>query len=385
MSEEIKALTTEVEHFLAKTNEEVEAHGSLGRKNSEGLKALEDKVAEQTEAMADMEQKLASADKRVADHKAASMSLGQSVVAHDKFTDFQNNGARTTFEVQANTVGSDAASGTSLTSVGTAADRLPGVFAAFQPVNVLDVISKGVTSSNLVEFAQESGTNTNNAAAAAEAGALGESVMNFALKQTPVQMIGTFVKISRQCRDDAPQLASFIDNRLAYYVNRKLENEIINGDGSSPNLEGILTSGGSTTMSAGTGGVIDDLRDMLQTLQTNGFNASAFFLNPVDLATIDKTTASATDGTYIAADPRANNLPVLWGVPIVTSDQVASGTGIVGDWAAASALHVRQGTVVEMFEQDGTNVQSNLITVRASVRAAYCTYNTLGVIQSTLA
>ena len=382
MSEEIKALTTEVEHFLAKTNEEVEAHGSLGRKNSEGLKALEDKVAEQTEAMADMEQKLASADKRVADHKAASMSLGQSVVAHDKFADFQNSGSRTTFEVQANTVGSDSASGTSLTSVGTAADRLPGVFAAFQPVNVLDVISKGVTSSNLVEFAQESGTNTNNAAAAAEAGALGESVMNFALKQTPVQMIGTFVKISRQCRDDAPQLASFIDNRLAYYVNRKLENQIINGDGTSPNLEGILSSG-STDMTDGSGGMIDDLRDMLQTLQTNGFNASAFFLNPADLATIDKTKETA--GAYIAADPRANNLPVLWGVPIVTSDQVAAGKGIVGDWAAASALHVRQGTVVEMFEQDGTNVQSNLITVRASVRAAYCTYNTLGVIRSDLA
>ncbi len=382
MSEEIKALTTEVEHFLAKTNEEVEAHGSLGRKNSEGLKALEDKVAEQTEAMADMEQKLASADKRVADHKAASMSLGQSVVAHDKFADFQNSGSRTTFEVQANTVGSDSASGTSLTSVGTAADRLPGVFAAFQPVSVLDVISKGVTSSNLVEFAQESGTNTNNAAAAAEAGALGESVMNFALKQTPVQMIGTFVKISRQCRDDAPQLASFIDNRLAYYVNRKLENQIINGDGSSPNLEGILASG-STDMTDGAGGIIDDLRDMLQTLQTNGFNASAFFLNPADLATIDKTKDTA--GAYIAADPRANNLPVIWGVPVVTSDQVAAGKGIVGDWAAASALHVRQGTVVEMFEQDGTNVQSNLITVRASVRAAYCTYNTLGVIRSDLA
>lgn len=382
MSEEIKALTTEVEHFLAKTNEEVEAHGSLGRKNSEGLKALEDKVAEQTEAMADMEQKLASADKRVADHKAASMSLGQSVVAHDKFADFQNSGSRTTFEVQANTVGSDSASGTSLTSVGTAADRLPGVFAAFQPVNVLDVISKGVTSSNLVEFAQESGTNTNNAAAAAEAGALGESVMNFALKQTPVQMIGTFVKISRQCRDDAPQLASFIDNRLAYYVNRKLENQIINGDGSSPNLEGILASG-STDMTDGSGGIINDLRDMLQTLQTNGFNASAFFLNPADLATIDKSVDSA--GAYIAADPRANNLPVIWGVPVVTSDQVQSGKGIVGDWAAASALHVRQGTVVEMFEQDGTNVQSNLITVRASVRAAYCTYNTLGVIRSDIA
>ena len=234
----------------------------------------------------------------------------------------------------------------------------------------------------MVEFAQESGTNTNNAAAAAEAGALGESVMNFALKQTPVQMIGTFVKISRQCRDDAPQLASFIDNRLAYYVNRKLENQIINGDGTSPNLEGILSSG-STDMTDGSGGMIDDLRDMLQTLQTNGFNASAFFLNPADLATIDKTKETA--GAYIAADPRANNLPVLWGVPIVTSDQVAAGKGIVGDWAAASALHVRQGTVVEMFEQDGTNVQSNLITVRASVRAAYCTYNTLGVIRSDLA
>ena len=72
-------------------------------------------------------------------------------------------------------------------------------------------------------------------------------------------------------------------------------------------------------------------------------------------------------------------------MPVVVSDQVPLNTGIVGDWAAASALHMREGAVVEMFEQDGTNVQSNLITVRASVRAAYCTYNAGGVIETSFA
>lgn len=384
MSEEIKALTTEVEHFIAKTNEEVEAHGSIGRKNSEGLKALEDKVAAQNEAMADMEQKLASADKRVAEAKAASMSLGQSVVAHERFAEFQARGGRANFEVQANTVGSDSASGTALTSVGTGADRLGGVFAAFKPLNVLDVITKGVTSSNLVEFAQES-SSTNAAAGKDEAAALDESTLNFTLAQEPVQLIGTFVKISRQCRDDAPQLASFVDSRLTYFVNRKLEDQVINGNNTSPNLHGILSTGGSTNMSAGAGNIIDDCRDMLTQLQINGFNASAFFLNPTNLASIDKAQAGGSDATYIAADPRANNAPVLWGVPVVVSDQVPLNTGIVGDWAAASALHMREGAVVEMFEQDGTNVQSNLITVRASVRAAYCTYNAGGVIETSFA
>ena len=39
MSKEIEALSGEITSFIAKTNEEVSAHGKMGAKNSESLNA----------------------------------------------------------------------------------------------------------------------------------------------------------------------------------------------------------------------------------------------------------------------------------------------------------------------------------------------------------
>ena len=95
-------------------------------------------------------------------------------------------------------------------------------------------------------------------------------------------------------------------------------------------------------------------------------------MNPADIQRID--LRADTTGVFIGSDPRAFNLPVAWGVPIVASDLVPANTAIAGDWATASSLFMRDNTTVEVFEQDEANVQSNLVTVRAQVRRAYATF-----------
>ena len=375
MSKEIEVLSVQIKSFIDKTNEEVSAHGKIGAKNSESLKALEAKVEEVNASLLEAEQRSASSREAAIEAAHARSSVGAQVVNSEGFKAYQAGAKSTLIDVQGNTIVSAPADNSDLTSAEVPSQRLPGAYGAdFIRYGILDAISMGSTASNLIEYAQET-TSTNGAVATAENSALSQSAIEFTLKQAPVQLIGTFLKVSKQTRDDAPAMMSFIDNRLSYFTRRALENSVINGNGTSPNLSGILNAGNFTaqTFDATTNDdYLGRLRIMLTTLQQAGYTATAFFMNPADIQRID--LQADTTGVFIGSDPRAFNLPVAWGVPIVASDLVPANTAIAGDWATASSLFMRDNTTVEVFEQDEANVQSNLVTVRAQVRGAYATF-----------
>ncbi|GAG02504.1 unnamed protein product, partial [marine sediment metagenome] len=60
---------------------------------------------------------------------------------------------------------------------------------------------------------------------------------------------------------------------------------------------------------------------------------------------------------------------LLWGLPVIMSNNVPAGT-LICKSVDADMFADRQSTVIEMFEQDDTNVQSNLVTVRGEARGA---------------
>jgi len=69
---------------------------------------------------------------------------------------------------------------------------------------------------------------------------------------------------------------------------------------------------------------------------------------------------------------------MISGLQVIPNNKVPQGKFIIVD-SAAMTLLVRSGATVEMFEQDDTNVQSNLVTVRAELRAALCVFTPAGV------
>ena len=91
-------------------------------------------------------------------------------------------------------------------------------------------------------------------------------------------------------------------------------------------------------------------------------------MNPLDWA--DLTLAKKTDGSYLLANPASTTQEVIWGVPVVLSASVDTGKFMVGDFFAAATIYTHSGTVIEIFEQDGDNVQKNLLTIRAECRKA---------------
>jgi HK97 family phage major capsid protein len=82
-------------------------------------------------------------------------------------------------------------------------------------------------------------------------GAKPESALTFQEVTFPVQTIAHWIPITRRTLEDTPFMETYINGRLLDGLMRREDNEIINGDGVSPNLTGLLNTSGIQVLDAG--------------------------------------------------------------------------------------------------------------------------------------
>lgn len=93
--------------------------------------------------------------------------------------------------------------------------------------------------SNAVEYPAQTGR-TNNAATVAEGTVKPESGLAFELRTLPTQVIAHWIPASRQVLEDSPQLRDIIDGELRYGLAYVEEGQLLYGDGSGSNLDGMV-------------------------------------------------------------------------------------------------------------------------------------------------
>lgn len=252
----------------------------------------------------------------------------------------------------------------------TPPDRQPGVIpGAFRQLKLRDVVPVGQTSLNVIETTRELAF-TNNAAETAEGASKPETDVTFELVTTNIRTIAHWLKMSKQIIADAPTIASYVDLRLAFGVERRIDSQIVNGDATGQNLSGITKSGNFTAFSPVSGETqIDTLARAIAAIQSSEYDPTAILLNPQDFWAIRRIKGQ-NEGKYVYGDPNGVGQFTLWGYPVVTSNAVPQYKFIVADFAQAYFYWNRQGTVVQMFEQDSDNVTKNLVTLRGEARGA---------------
>src|SRR5690606_35377269 len=95
------------------------------------------------------------------------------------------------------------------------------------------------TTSGSVEYPKETGF-TNNARPVTERTTKPKSELTFNMYTAPVRTIAHIFKISREMLDDVPALAAYVGRRGTYGLQLAEENQILNGNGTGQNLNGIL-------------------------------------------------------------------------------------------------------------------------------------------------
>ncbi|HEX5164237.1 MAG TPA: phage major capsid protein [Thermomicrobiales bacterium] len=271
-------------------------------------------------------------------------------------------------------------------------DRLPGYQEILQrQLTLLDLIPTTQTTSNMIEYVKEK-TFTNNAAEVAEAtattgttGTKPESVLNFELATSPVQTIAHWIPVTNQMLSDAPQIRGIIDNRLVYGLNQRLETEILNGDGNTPNLAGILGSGIQTLGLAagatygGQANVVDAAYAAMVQVQVTGLaNPNAFVFDPVDWAAVrlmreSAVTGNVNPGSYLYGPPSVSGPMTLWGRPVVEAIGMVDNTMLVGDFQLGCMLFDREQSTIRVGLINDQFIR-NMQTILAEMRAAFVVF-----------
>jgi len=127
---------------------------------------------------------------------------------------------------------------------------LPGVVPTlFRRLTVADLLPQGTTSSPQIIYVQETGV-TNAAATVAEGGLKPQSDVTTAQVTEVVRKIATSAKISDEMVNDIGYIQSYVNGRLVLFVKLAEEDQLLNGNGTAPNLRGILNRTGLTAAHA---------------------------------------------------------------------------------------------------------------------------------------
>lgn len=367
MNAEVKALVdlefgkldTKVTELNNAIKEEIASFGSMGEKNTQALDTLNKTVEETVARVLELEQGSGSEGGA----GEAIKSVGEQFVESDSFGSFvAGNATKATLEITNNTItGSD-------TTV--APDRRGGVVpGATRRLRVEQAMPGLDTTSNAIEYVKENVFTNNADAQNGEGSELPETSITFSLVNDPVATIGHWLKVSKQMMSDAPALAAYINGRLGYGVDLKVDTALIRGDGAAGDLSGLTAAGNFTTFTpTASDSALVSVRKAITQLEVAEYFPNAVMLNPAQVEELDLTAATTEE--FIAANPRMAIQPMVWGLPIISSNAVVAGQFVIGAFDLACMVHRRQGTIVEMSESDDDNFTKNLVTVKASRRLA---------------
>jgi HK97 family phage major capsid protein len=381
----IKRLDDKIDAKLKEYEEQREKDGAILKSTADALKSLTDQHKALSDALTELAQKGVKAESQ-----PAMKSIGTEFIESDAFKSFKDGGTTKARVEIKNTILGESGSPQNPDDTLVGADRLPGIVGgAFRSLRLLDVIPVGTTGSNSIEYTREASW-TNDAAETKEGAAKPESDLTFELVNVPVRTIAHFIKVSKQVMDDAPALGSYIDRRLRHGVQNRLQTQIVNGNGTSPNISGILDAGNYTSLSAATGDNKFDFANKAKYKVVEAeYEPTVYLINPQDWGAMERLKRGTGDEGYVGGDGGVisylqNGLqPTLWGLPVIASNAVPQGT-LICLASDAVMMWQRQGVVVEVFEQDGDNVQKNLLTVRAEMRGAFSVFRPAAVVAGTL-
>ena len=144
----------------------------------------------------------------------------------------------------------------------------------FGRLGIADLVTRIPVGSDLVEWIRITGV-TNNAAIVAEASATGdtsgtkpESAMAFERVSTPIEVVAHWIPATTRILSDARQLRGYIDAFLRRGLERALDVQIVQGDGTGDNFDGILNQAGILTQAFDTNLLITT-RKAITNIQVN--------------------------------------------------------------------------------------------------------------------
>lgn len=282
------------------------------------------------------------------------------------------------------------------TDQGVVVPDVRGIFPpALQPLTLLDLIPTGTTDSNIIQYVQVSAL-PGYAAETAELAVKPAEGLAFVDATAPVRTIAGYQKLARQALDDMAGLATLINTLIPWDVRRRLQNQMLYGDGTGVNLLGIAnTSGIGAPASVAGDNIADGILRAATTIVLADGDPQFVAINPTSWQNM--LLVKATTNQYVFGDigdtqggpdvgvNRPFGIQSIWGLRVIQNRLVpaAAGGPLVGDPIGATLL-VREGVNIKTSDSDQDDFIRNRITILGECRVALPVWRPAGFAKAPL-
>jgi HK97 family phage major capsid protein len=237
--------------------------------------------------------------------------------------------------------------------------------------SLLTVASAG--PGNTYTFMRENGAGEGSIAPTAETATKPQFDQDLVEATVNFETIAGWLRVTKKAMRNIPGFIAYLQQRLPERLLRAEDNQLLYGDGNTPNIKGITITGNHTDANTTSSDLAEALIDSIAQLEDEEERyADGILLRPRAYYNFFKKKAGGS-GEYDL--PRnfnfINGVLYVGNVPVFPSTAITGGDYITGDWNMGAQLLVQEGMKIEFFEQDGTNVRENKVTVRIEETVAF--------------
>ena len=193
-----------------------------------------------------------------------------------------------------------------------------------------------------VEWIRHNST-TGTATVVAEGALKPEAVFDLDHVIAAAAKVAVHAGISWEILQDWDQFVNYTTGELMSMVIDAENLQFLSGSGTSPQMTGWLNTSGVLSHTVATETPLDTLEESITALRVGPSLAVAdlVILNPATWSAIRRSKDGQS--RYLTqADPTVGQASSAWGVPVLTTTQIAAGAGLVMDTRKMGRVHVRE-------------------------------------------
>jgi HK97 family phage major capsid protein len=258
------------------------------------------------------------------------------------------------------------------------AEREPGIaYAPEQPLSLLNVIPTGTTSSNKLEWVEKTDEN-GLPAFRAEFLAAPQRSWKSIVRSTDVSKLTVYSEFSKEILDDVDYFRSEVYRDLSTQMRLKLESSAYSGDGTPPELKGVLEyaqpwdNDGNKLEAGVSANIYDVIGAAVTQIGKEYHTANVVMVNNWLFRKMRWTKDS--NNNYIIP-PFVSGGQTIENLRVVITELVDDNCLLVADINKAQ-LYIKKDLVLEMFDQHAENAIKDIVVVKATMRAALKIKNT---------
>jgi hypothetical protein len=202
-----------------------------------------------------------------------------------------------------------------------------------------------------------------------------------------IETIAGWIRVTRKAMANIPGFISYLQRKLPELFRKVLDNQILYGTGVTPQIKGMLAAGNFTASNVAIATPLIEkiILDVARLEDTFERNADAILLRPAAYYGffLNKAVGSGEYDLPQGVNIVNGRLSFL-GIPAYPTTALTGTDYVVMDSEGVQLL-TQESMRIEFFEQDGTNVRENKVTVRIEGNYALPVYGSTYIIRGSTA